>query len=98
VEGKMSTYRTTIYAGKLGELDVTIHYDFMPAERPGYLYPGCDAEVDITHIEVDDCTLPDYVVERLMRNCRRDWESEILDHEVKMVVEKMYDREDYFYD
>jgi len=92
----MRTYKTTVYAGSFGELDVTIYYDYLPAERPGYLYPGCDAEVDIVDVDVDDCVLPDYVIERLMRNCRRDWASEILNHEAKMIIEKMREGDDYY--
>ena len=46
----MSEFTQTLDFGDLGEQDVTVEFDYSPAERQTRDDPGCSAEVEITAV------------------------------------------------
>jgi len=48
----MDTIRHIADCGILGELEFEVEYDYQPAERNTYNYPGCDEEITITGVKL----------------------------------------------
>lgn len=48
----MSTFKTTLDCGAIGEWRVTVGYDYQPFERATSVYPGCDEDATINWVEI----------------------------------------------
>lgn len=73
--------------GILGEVEFEVDYDFQPAERQTYNYPGCEADIQISSVKligIDgiNSTVGKYLQDDdsfleqcIMEACRHEWEA-----------------------
>jgi hypothetical protein len=60
------TFTSTLDLGEIGEQDVTVEFDYQPAERQTRDDPGCSAEVEITSIIWSGIELKPFVCKDLI--------------------------------
>jgi hypothetical protein len=48
----MSTFKTTLDCGAIGEWTVTVGYDYQPFEAATATYPGCDEQATINWVSL----------------------------------------------
>ncbi len=89
------TFTSTLDLGEIGEQDVTVEFDYQPAERQTRDDPGCSAEVEITSIIWSGIELKPFVCKDLIDQLEQeafDWMDGERDSALADLAERMYQK------
>ena len=72
------------------DLPIRVHFDFNPYEPMTRHYPGCDASVEITDLEICGCIAPPDMFRAIMAKFKDELEEACWEHIKELRGESQY--------